>query len=57
MTWAENTLGSTLLVKDGASAVEKPTSEVLAGKKYVALYFSAHVCNAYGACRFVLSCA
>jgi len=33
-------LGDTLLTADG----EKPTSEVLAGKKTLALYFSAHWC-------------
>jgi len=33
-------LGETLLTADG----EKPTSEVLAGKKTLALYFSAHWC-------------
>merc|ERR1719230_2314476 len=37
-------LGDTLLTKEGT----KPTAEVLAGKKAVALYFSAHWC---GPCR------
>lgn len=44
MTWASALLGATLCTKgpDGSS-VTKSTEEVLANKKFVALYFSAHV--------------
>ena len=52
MSWATELFGADLLTKDGA----KPTAEVLADKKFVALYFSAHVrraCESHtrGACR------
>jgi len=44
MAWASALLGKTLLVKDtDGKSVAKPTEEVLKSKKYVALYFSAHV--------------
>jgi hypothetical protein len=44
MSWSTSLFGATLLVKDGeGKVVSKPTAEALAGKKYVALYFSAHV--------------
>ena len=39
MAWATELLGATLLTKEGPL----PTAEVLASKKFVALYFSAHV--------------
>ncbi|CAK4086521.1 unnamed protein product [Aphanomyces euteiches] len=39
MTWTE-LLGNELLTKQGV----KPTEELLAGKKYVGIYFSAHWC-------------
>ncbi|KAF0714817.1 Aste57867_3669 [Aphanomyces stellatus] len=39
MTWTE-LFGAELQTKDGL----KPTEEVLAGKKYVGIYFSAHWC-------------
>merc|ERR1740129_100852 len=38
--WAVEFLGPTLLTKDG----EKDTAEVMAGKKAVCIYFSAHWC-------------
>lgn len=37
-TWAVDNFGATLVTKEG----NKPTTEVLANKKRVALYFSAH---------------
>lgn len=50
MSWPQSVLGANLLVKpeEGAPAgVPKPTKEVLAGKKYVGLYFSAHWCGKF----------
>lgn len=55
MSWPEGVLGANLLVKpeEGAAAgVPKPTKEVLSGKKYVGLYFSAHWC---GECTAIAS--
>jgi len=45
MTWAKKLFGPTLLVKasDGGKPTPMPTEEVLAGKKFVGVYFSAHV--------------
>ena len=43
MSWAEALFGPKLVVKEGDKAVEKSTAEVVAGKKFIALYFSAHV--------------
>jgi hypothetical protein len=43
MAWATALFGPELLVKEGDKAVTKPTEAALAGKKYVALYFSAMV--------------
>ncbi len=43
MTWATDLFGPALVVKEDDKAVEKPTDDVLAGKKFVVLYFSAHV--------------
>ncbi len=43
MSWATALFGKELLVKDGEKVVSKPTEEALKGKKFVALYFSAHV--------------
>ena len=45
MSWATKMLGDTLLVKEGFKTVSKPTDEALAGKKFVALYFSASWCG------------
>lgn len=43
--WAEKALGPTLLVRAGKGATEaRPTAEVLAGKRRVLLYHSAHWC-------------
>ena len=42
MAWAVELLGPTLMVHDSATeVVARPTAEVVAGKKFVALYFSA----------------
>lgn len=43
MSWATALLGKDLLVKENGKSVTKTTEEVLKNKKYVALYFSAHV--------------
>lgn len=43
MTWATDLFGPSLVKKDGDNVVTKPTDEVVAGKKFVVLYFSAHV--------------
>jgi hypothetical protein len=43
MTWATDLFGPTLLTKDGDKVVSKPTDEVVGGKKFIVLYFSAHV--------------
>ncbi len=44
MTWATTLFGAQLLTKDASGKVEsKPTDEVLKDKKFVVLYFSAHV--------------
>ena len=45
MSWATKLFGEKLLVKEGPKIVEKPTDEALAGRKFVALYFSAHWCG------------
>jgi hypothetical protein len=43
MSWASKMFGETLLVKSDTKPVgeAKPTEEVLSGKKFVVLYFSA----------------
>ncbi len=44
MSWATGLFGTSLLVKDAdGKVVSKPTEEALKDKKFVALYFSAHV--------------
>jgi hypothetical protein len=47
MSWAVKLFGPELMVKDASgNAVKRNTDEALAGKRYVALYFSAHVSRA-----------
>jgi hypothetical protein len=48
MSWAKEMFGPTLWVKESADAAPtaKPTEEALAGKKFVGVYFSAHVSEA-----------
>ena len=43
MSWSTKMFGDSLLVKEEGKPVGvlKPTSEVLSGKKFVVLYFSA----------------
>jgi len=43
MSWATKRFGDSLLVKtaDKPVGIRKPTTEVLSGKKFVVLYFSA----------------
>lgn len=43
MTWATDMFGPELLVKEDDKVVKKPTDEVVSTKKFLALYFSAHV--------------
>ena len=50
-------LGPTLSCKEGFKTVEKPTEAVLAGMKYVALYFSAGFCGPCKKCAFGGRCA
>jgi nucleoredoxin len=40
MSWATNYFGESLVTKDGV----RPTEEVVAGKKLIGIYFSAHWC-------------
>jgi len=46
--WATEMFGPTLWVKESPDAppTAKPTEEALAGKKFVGVYFSAHVSEA-----------
>jgi hypothetical protein len=43
MSWATELFGPTLLVKEDSKSVSKSTADVVSGKKFIALYFSAHV--------------
>lgn len=42
-SWAVDLFGPELLVKGASGPVKKETSAVVTGKKFVGLYFSAHV--------------
>ena len=46
MAWSKDLLGNTLLVHENGNVVVKSTQDVVAGKKFIALYFSAHVSGA-----------